>query len=121
MHPEQPNQQQVPGHGYPGDGYPGHHPAPPAAAHGRNGIGTAALVFGILAVVFSVVPLIGIVAWPLGITGLVLGFVGLARVNHREATNRGVTIAGLVTSGVALVICVLWLVAIGLGIAGTTT
>lgn len=46
-----------------------------------------------------------------------LGFVGLSRVNHREATNRGVTIAGLITSGVALMICVLWLV--GIGIAGT--
>jgi hypothetical protein len=131
MHPQQPYQQQpyrsspsptyqqqVPGYGYPGNGYPGHQPAPQVVVRGdRNGLGTAALVLGILAVLFSLIPLIGIVAWPLGITGLILGFVGLARVNHREATNRGVTIAGLITSGVALVICVLWLV--GIGVAGT--
>ena len=81
------------------------------------GLGTAALVLGIVAVVFSFIPLVGIIAWPIGITGLILGFVGLARVNRREATNRGVAIAGLITSGAALVICVLWLV--GIGIAGS--
>jgi hypothetical protein len=70
-------------------------------------------------VIFSFVPLVGIIAWPIGITGLILGFVGLARFNRREATNRGVCIGGLITSGAALVICVLWLV--GIGIAGSQT
>jgi hypothetical protein len=134
MNPQQPYQQpyqsspsptyhrQGPAHGYPGNGYPGHYPQPGppqiVARGDRNGLGAAALVLGIIAAIFSVIPLIGIVAWPLGITGLILGFVALARVNRREATNRGVTIAGLITSGAALVICVLWLV--GIGIAGTT-
>ena len=119
MNPQQPYQQ-VPPYGHPGNGYPGHYPpgGPQLVVRGdRNGLGTAALVLGIIAVIFSFVPLVGIIAWPIGITGLVLGFVGLARVNRREATNRGVAIAGLITSGAALVICVLWLV--GIGIAGS--
>jgi hypothetical protein len=44
---------------------------------------------------------------------------GPASINRREATNRGVCIGGLITSGAALVICVLWLV--GIGIAGSQT
>jgi len=119
MNPQQPYQQGSP-QGYPGNGHPGHYPplGPQVVLRGdRNGLGTAALVLGITAVIFSFIPLVGIIAWPIGITGLVLGFVGLARVNRREATNRGVAIAGLITSGAALVICVLWLV--GIGIAGS--
>ena len=119
MNPQQPYQQGPP-QGYPGNGYPGHYPplGPQVVLRGdRNGLGTAALVLGITAVIFSFIPLVGIIAWPIGITGLILGFVGLGRVNRREATNRGVAIAGLITSGAALVICVLWLV--GIGIAGS--
>jgi len=119
MNPQQPYQQGPP-QGYPGNGHPGHYPplGPQVVLRGdRNGLGTAALVLGITAVIFSFIPLVGIIAWPIGITGLILGFVGLARVNRREATNRGVAIAGLITSGAALVICVLWLV--GIGIAGS--
>jgi hypothetical protein len=119
MNPQQPYQQ-VPPYGYPGNGYPGHYPppGPQIVVRGdRNGLGTAALVLGIIAVIFSFIPLVGIIAWPIGITGLILGFVGLARVNRREATNRGVTIGGLITSGAALAICLLWLV--GIGIAGS--
>jgi len=119
MNPQQPYQQGPP-QGYPGNGHPGHYPplGPQVVLRGdRNGLGTAALVLGITAVIFSFIPLVGIIAWPIGITGLILGFVGLGRVNRREATNRGVAIAGLITSGAALVICVLWLV--GIGIAGS--
>ncbi len=121
MNPQQPYQQ-VPPYGHPGNGYPGHYPPvrPQLVVRGdRNGLGTAALVLGIIAVIFSFIPLVGIIAWPIGITGLILGFVGLARFNRREATNRGVCIGGLITSGAALVICVLWLV--GIGIAGSQT
>ena len=119
MNPQQPYQHGPP-QGYPGNGYPGRYPplGPQVVLRGdRNGLGTAALVLGVIAVIFSFIPLVGIIAWPIGITGLILGFVGLARVNRREATNRGVAIAGLITSGAALVICVLWLV--GIGIAGS--
>ncbi len=135
MHPQQPYQQHryqspssptsrqpVPGYGYPGNnGYPGNHPAQqPVVVRGdRNGLGTAALVLGILAVIFSFIPLVGVIAWPLGIIGLVLAFVGISRANRGHATNRGVAIGGLATSGVALVICFLWLV--GIGIAGSKT
>ena len=119
MNPQQPYQHGPP-QGYPGNGYPGNYPplGPQVVLRGdRNGLGTAALVLGVIAVIFSFIPLVGIIAWPIGITGVILGFVGLARVNRREATNRGVAIAGLITSGAALVICVLWLV--GIGIAGS--
>lgn len=118
--PQRPGWPRENGH-VPGYGYPGNHPAqPPVVVRGdRNGLGTAALVLGILAAIFSFIPLVGVIAWPLGIIGLVLAFVGLSRANRGEATNRGVAIGGLATSGLALVICFLWLV--GIGIAGSKT
>jgi len=133
MNPQQPYQpypqqgsgqypypQQAPTYGYPGDGYPGMYPSPQIVVRGdRNGLGTAALVLGITAAVFSVIPIVGLIAWPLSITGIILGFIGLSRVNQGEATNRGVTIGGLATSGAALAICFVWL--IFLGFAGTAS
>jgi hypothetical protein len=115
-----PYPQQAPTYGHPGDGYPGMYPSPQIVVRGdRNGLGTAALVLGITAAVFSVIPIVGLIAWPLSITGIILGFIGLSRVNQGEATNRGVIIGGLATSGAALAICFVWL--LFLGFAGTAS
>lgn len=70
-----------------------------------NGMGTAALVLGILALLLSVFffPL-GLL---LGIAAIVGGFLGRRRVQQGLATNGGVSIAGLVLGIVAVVIAVL--------------
>ena len=66
----------------------------------RNGIGTAALVLGIIGLVLAVIVLGGLV----GIVAVILGIVGLGRVRRGEATNRGVAIGGIVTGALAIVI-----------------
>lgn len=84
-------------------GYP--MPAP------RNGMGTAGFVLGLLAAIFSVIPIVGVVAWPLLLVGAPLSSVGIARGGRGVATNRGLAIAGLVLSLVALVFCIVWVAA----------
>ncbi|WP_205325870.1 DUF4190 domain-containing protein [Glycomyces sp. YM15] len=80
-------------------------PPPPPAFNGdgplrgqepRNGLGTAALVCGIIAVVLSFIPLINTFTWPLGVLAIVFGSVGWARANKGIATNKPFAIAGLI-------------------------
>ena len=62
-----------------------------------NGMGTAAMVLGLLGLV-CVLPLVG------SILGIVFGIIGLRRVDQGLANNRGMAQAGLVMGwiGVAL-------------------
>ena len=66
----------------------------------RNGIGIAALVVGIVALLFSWFPGAGL----LGIVAVILGVVGLSRVRKRLATNRGMSITGIVLGALATLI-----------------
>src|ERR1700722_4273019 len=67
----------------------------------RNGVGTAALVLGILAIVLSWTVLGGIV---LGVLAVIFGIVGRGRANRGEATNRGSATAGIVTGVIGVVL-----------------
>ena len=89
-----------------------HQPAPPAAPP-RNGLGIAGFVLGLLGLVFSPIPFVGVVAWPLVVLGLILSVVGLVRVRAGKATNKGLSIAGIVLSALGLVVSILWVVVIG--------
>jgi membrane-bound ClpP family serine protease len=73
-------------------------PAAPSAP--RNGIGTAALVLGVIGLVLAVLVLGGL----LGIVAVILGIVGLGRVRRGEANNRGVAIGGIVTGALAILL-----------------
>lgn len=74
----------------------------------RNGVGVAALVFGILGLLGAVFVIGGL----LGLVAVALGIVGIVRVSKGTATNRGVAITGLVLgllsvlASIALVILV---------------
>ena len=83
--------------------YSGYAPVP------RNGMGTAALIIGILALLFSWLVFPGVI---LGILAIILGIVGRGRVKRGEATNGGVAISGVVL-GVLGLIAGLATVAIG--------
>lgn len=63
----------------------------------KNGLGTAALVLGIL----SVFPFCGLVV-P-GVLAVVFGLVGRARAKRGEASNGGVALAGVITGSVGLI------------------
>lgn len=105
-----PGQYGQPPHGQPPYGAP-YGVRPPAP---RNGMGTAALVLGIVGLLLSIL-VIG--ALP-GILAVVFGAVGLARVRRREATNRGAALTGIITGILAVAVAVA-LVAVGLSVFQT--
>lgn len=94
---------------YPNPTGPGAQPP----AQPRNGLGTAGFVLGLIGLVFSPIPFIGVVAWPLVILGFIFSLLGFLRARRGEATNKGLSVAGIVCSAVGLVICILWAAAFG--------
>ncbi|MFC5805487.1 DUF4190 domain-containing protein [Streptomyces formicae] len=81
-----------------------HSPAPHPAA--RNGLGTAALILGIIGALSGVIPFFFWLAGILGLIGLILGFSARGRVKRGEATNKGVALAGVILGLVSLVLSV---------------
>jgi hypothetical protein len=89
---------------YSGSAVPPPPPPPPAydgdgplqGRESRNGLGTAALVCGIIAVVLSFIPVLNTFTWPLGVLAIVFGAVGWSRANKHIATNKPIAITGLV-------------------------
>lgn len=70
-------------------------PETPSQPSPRNGLGTAALVLGIVAVVFGFVPIVGVfVAGPSAPLALAFGLIGVVRAEKGTATNRRVALAG---------------------------
>lgn len=91
-----------------GAGYGGHPTARP-----RNGMGTAAMVLGILGLVLVVLIFFSPLGALLGLLAVPFGIVGLLRANRGEADNRGQALTGLVTGAVALVVGLLLTIGIG--------
>lgn len=93
-----PQAQGYPG-GYPGGyyGWPGMQPLP------SNGMGTAALVLGIVAAALFCM-------WPLsiisGILGVIFGVMGRAKAKRGEATNGGQALAGIICGAAGLVLSI---------------
>ncbi|WEH36148.1 DUF4190 domain-containing protein [Streptomyces sp. AM 4-1-1] len=81
--------------GYPGYGQNQWGPAP------ANGMGTAALVLGIISVVGFCLWGLGIV---LGVLALVFGLLGRGRAKRGEANNGGMAIAGVVLGAVGIAV-----------------
>ncbi|MDN3293116.1 DUF4352 domain-containing protein [Streptomyces ficellus] len=86
-------------------------PQPPAQptqpAHpARNGLGTTALVLGIIGTVSGFIPFFFWLAGILGLIALILGLSGRGRVKRGEATNKGVTTTGAILGLVAVILSV---------------
>jgi len=75
--------------------------APPKA---RNGMGTAALVFGILALLTCWFPFVGLL---LGILAIVFAVIGRGRVKKLQATNKGAATTGLVLGILSVIVNIL--------------
>lgn len=102
-------QQPFQGQPYAAPGYQAGYGAPVAVV--RNGLGTAALVLGILAIPGAFTVVGGLL---LGILAIIFGAIGRSRAKRGLATNGGVALAGLITGAVGLVLAVV-LVAVGVG------
>lgn len=97
---------QAPAEGYPTAGYP-------AARPRRNGMGTTALVLGVVALTLVLLLLFSPLGAFLGLLAVLFGILGLMRANRGEADNRGQAVAGLVTGGIALLVGVFLTISIG--------
>ncbi|MER7519021.1 DUF4352 domain-containing protein [Streptomyces sp. NPDC126499] len=80
-----------------------HAPAPTAL---RNGLGTAALILGIIGTLSGLIPLLFWLAGILGLIALILGLAGKGRVKRGEAGNKGVALTGAILGLAALVLSV---------------
>ncbi|GAA3390267.1 DUF4190 domain-containing protein [Streptomyces roseoviridis] len=98
------------GYGYPpAPGYPGY-----GTGYGQqgwqqapsNGMGTAAMVLGIIAVAGFCFYGLGAI---LGILALIFGILGLKKANRGEATNRGMAIAGIVLGAIGTLVSAVFL------------
>jgi hypothetical protein len=85
----------VPGYGSTGYGAP--------AAQRRNGFGVAALVLGVLAVLSAWTVIGGII---LGILAVIFGVLGRGRARRGEATNGGMSMAGIVLGVIGTLIAI---------------
>ena len=101
----QPPQGPPPG-GYQAGGYP-------ATTGRRNGMGTTALVLGVVALVLVLLLLFAPLGAFLGLLAVLFGILGLVRVNRGDADNRGQAVTGLVTGGIALLVGVFLTISIG--------
>jgi uncharacterized membrane protein len=75
----------------------------PMPVQTRNGLGTTALVLGIVGIALAWIPIIGYVAFVLGVVGVVLGAVGYRKTRKRQADNPKVAMWGLVLSALTVV------------------
>ena len=108
--PQYPPQGPPPGQGPAGSYQAGGHPA---AGGRRNGMGTAALVVGVVALVLVALLLFSPLGAFLGLLAVLFGILGLIRVNRGEADNRGQAVSGLVTGGLALLFGILFTISVG--------
>ena len=87
-------------------GYPGMPQAPGQPP--RNGLGTTALVLGILGVVFAIIWLTFWLGAILGVLALIFGIIGSSRAGKGLATNKGVAVSGLVLGAISIVVAIIW-------------
>ncbi|MFF8379846.1 DUF4190 domain-containing protein [Streptomyces sp. NPDC015661] len=76
----------------------------------RNGLGTAALILGIIGTISGFIPLFFWLAGILGLIALILGLVGKGRVKRGEANNKGVALTGVILGLASLILSVVGLV-----------
>ncbi len=75
------------------------------------GIAVASLVLGVGSFFVALIPILGLVSVPFALVGLVLGIAGLGRA-RRGFEGKGISIVGIVTSVLALLLAILWLVSV---------
>ena len=78
-----------------------------------NGMGTAALVCGIIGLVCGITYFLWFFAIILGILAIIFGAVGKGKASRGEANNGGSATAGLVCGIVGIVLPAIYLLALG--------
>jgi large-conductance mechanosensitive channel len=81
-------------------------PTPPA--NNGKGLGIAGMILGILAIILSFVPCFGFWAIILAVVGVILSAISLSQAKKAGA-SKGMAIAGLICSILAIIIGSIWL------------
>ncbi|MFB7591524.1 DUF4190 domain-containing protein [Streptomyces sp. NPDC056169] len=71
-----------------------------------NGMGTTAMVLGIVAVAGFCLYGLGVI---LGILALIFGIIGMKKAGRGEATNRGMALAGVILGSIGIVVSAVFL------------
>lgn len=80
----------------------------------KNGFGITSLVLGIIALLIGFIPFVSLfTSIPLGLLGIIFGISGLVRVSKRVATNKVMTIFGLIASALAILLALTSSIATG--------
>jgi len=82
-------------------GYGGYGTYGPPAETPKNGLGVGALISGLLSIPAAFTVFGGIL---LGLLGVVLGFLGHSRARHGEATNGGLSLAGIALGVIGIIL-----------------
>ena len=61
-----------------------------------------------------IIPLIGMLSWILGPAGLIMGLLAV-----NKPGGKGLAIGGIVTSVLAVLVCILWVVGVGAMVAAS--
>jgi hypothetical protein len=83
----------------------------PAQGGAGMGLGITSMVLGIIAVPFAIFPCLGIIVLPIAGLGLLLGLIGLIVGSSERRGNTSFAIAGLASSGGAILMALVWLLA----------
>ncbi|MFI1659518.1 DUF4190 domain-containing protein [Streptomyces sp. NPDC020472] len=95
------------GYGYPGYGSGHAQPGQPGWAQSpSNGMGTTAMVLGIIAVAGFCMYGLGVI---LGVLALIFGIIGMKKAARGEATNRGMALAGVVLGSIGILVSAVFL------------
>lgn len=81
-------------------------------------MGVAALILGIISLIVGFIPLCGSIALIPAIIGLILGIVDVV-LKSKKGEKKGVSIAGLVLSSIAIVVIIFWVFIFGVAVSNT--
>lgn len=81
---------------------------PQPAGNNGKGLGIAGMILGILAIILSFIPCFGVWAIVLAVVGVILSAVSLSQAKKANAP-KGMAIAGLICSILAIIIGSIWL------------
>ncbi len=77
-----------------------------ASQTARNGLGTSALVLGIVGLIVALIPIIFGLGGFLGLLAFIFGLVGWSRARKGRATNKGIALTGTILGFIAIVAAV---------------
>jgi hypothetical protein len=88
------------------------YPPEPPSGGAATGLGITSMVLGIIALPIAIFPCLGILSLPIAGLAVLLGFLGLALGSGERNSQPGFAIAGLSIGGVAIIIALVWIIAL---------